>query len=353
MKLGMSLQELAVELDRQSNAKMDYMASSKQVSVVPIGKGRAHMTLEGIENDYAIDQNTHNQLGTFLEIPNKFYHKILNEHQDIYADTVNRLLERNDKVRMVRTLDGRARAFLSNSYKLVDNSDVVPIVLRTLIDVQAQIVSSSITDKKVYIKALFPKIEADITVGDPVQAGIVVTNSEVGLGRLQILPLIYRLVCTNGMIREDGSLNKRHLGSRFEHKLDSAQLYYKTDTVLAQDKAFVLELRDTVQAIGTHKNFLAHVDKLRGAATRQITGDVVAAVQVLKKKETLTDEQGSGILKHLITGGDLSQWGLANAVTRYSQDVESYDTATDLEALGGKIIDLSPKEWSAISTAAA
>ena len=353
MKQGMNLQELAVELDRQNSVKLDYMAKSQQINVVTTGPGKAHLTLDGVENDYSIDATTHQQIGTFLEVPNKFYNKILNEHSDLYENTVNTLMSRSDKTRMVRTLDGRARAFLSNSYRLVDNADVVPVVLRTLIDVQAQIVSSALTDKQVYIKALFPKIEADINVGDPVQAGIVITNSEVGLGRLQIRPLIYRLVCTNGMIREDGSLNKRHLGSRFEHKLDSAQIYYRNDTVLAQDKAFVLELRDTVAAIGSRENFLAHVDKLRGAATRQITGDVVAAVQVLKKKETLTDDQGSGILKHLIQGADLSQWGLANAVTRYSQDVQSYDIATDLEELGGKIIDLGPKDWAAISTASA
>ena len=49
---------------------------------------------------------------------------------------------------------------------------------------------------------------------------------------------------------------------------------------------------------------------------------------------------------------DLSQWGLVNAVTRYSQDVDNYDRATELETLGGKIVDLKPTEWQPIAEAA-
>ena len=46
------------------------------------------------------------------------------------------------------------------------------------------------------------------------------------------------------------------------------------------------------------------------------------------------------MLKHLIKGGDLSAWALANAVTRAAADLESYDRATEFEALGGKVIEL-------------
>jgi hypothetical protein len=40
---------------------------------------------------------------------------------------------------------------------------------------------------------------------------------------------------------------------------------------------------------------------------------------------------------------------LAQAVTNYSQRVDSYDDATALERLGGQIIDLSPHDWRALS----
>lgn len=55
------------------------------------------------------------------------------------------------------------------------------------------------------------------------------------------------------------------------------------------------------------------------------------------------------ILGHLIAGGDLSLYGLANAVTRHAQDVQSYDRSTELEATGYKIITMQPsllKRWN-------
>ena len=67
--------------------------------------------------------------------------------------------------------------------------------------------------------------------------------------------------------------------------------------------------------------------------------------------KALRDRLESGILRHLIHGGDLSQWGLANAVTRHSQDVDDYDKATDFEMLGGQIIELKQTDWTAIATA--
>jgi hypothetical protein len=37
-------------------------------------------------------------------------------------------------------------------------------------------------------------------------------------------------------------------------------------------------------------------------------------------------------------GGDLTSWGLGNAVTRMAQDVPSYDRSTELESIGFEIM---------------
>ena len=62
------------------------------------------------------------------------------------------------------------------------------------------------------------------------------------------------------------------------------------------------------------------------------------------------------ILQYLIEGHDLSLYGLSNAVTRYSQDVNSYDRATDLEIIGYNILAMPRSVWSRlnqVSTASA
>ena len=57
------------------------------------------------------------------------------------------------------------------------------------------------------------------------------------------------------------------------------------------------------------------------------------AVEVLAQRYTLNDSERAGVLRHLIAEGQLSGYGLVNAVTHYSQEVEDYDRATEFEAL--------------------
>jgi hypothetical protein len=61
--------------------------------------------------------------------------------------------------------------------------------------------------------------------------------------------------------------------------------------------------------------------------------------------------EGAGVLAHLIRGGDLSQWGLVSAVTRFSQDVADYDRATELERIGGRIVELPKADWLRLAAA--
>ena len=83
--------------------------------------------------------------------------------------------------------------------------------------------------------------------------------------------------------------------------------------------------------------FASIVDKMREAAEVKMQAKLVPQVVELASKEySFSESEGQGILGHLIEGGDLSLYGLANAVTRQAQDVESYDRSTELEAAGAQ-----------------
>jgi hypothetical protein len=91
--------------------------------------------------------------------------------------------------------------------------------------------------------------------------------------------------------------------------------------------------------------------KLQNTRDIRLTGDPVKTVEVLANRYTLNDTERAGVLRQLIIEGDLSGYGLVNAVTHYSQDVEDYDRATEFEALGGKLIELAPTEWKGLAHA--
>ena len=50
-----------------------------------------------------------------------------------------------------------------------------------------------LTDTLMCLKVITPRLNWEMTLGDIVQAGVVVSNSEVGRGTLSMQPLLYRL----------------------------------------------------------------------------------------------------------------------------------------------------------------
>ena len=121
---------------------------------------------------------------------------------------------------------------------------------------------------------------------------------------------------------------------------------YRNETIEADDKAFLMKLEDSVKAAVDQARFAAIVDKMREATEATMEAKVVPQVVELASKEYgITETEGKGVLGHLIAGGDLSLYGLANAVTRQAQDVESYDRSTELETMGYKIITMAPALW--------
>lgn len=72
------------------------------------------------------------------------------------------------------------------------------------------------------------------------------------------------------------------------------------------------------------------------------TADIPSVVKLASSNFGLTEAEGQGVFQHLIQDADYTLYGLANAVTRYSQDVEDYDRASKLEAIGYSVMTMSP-----------
>lgn len=181
-----------------------------------------------------------------------------------------------------------------------------------------------------------------------VQAGVVISNSEVGLGAVSVQPLLYRLVCLNGMVINDFGQRKHHIGRAAKVMDDSFELYSDA-TIEAEDKAFLLKLRDVTRAAIEETRFNQIVDTLRESTDARITGPVQDVVELTGKSLGITQDEQDGVLKYLIEGGDLSLYGLSNAFTRFSQDVESYDRATALEGMGWQVATMPKTQWKEIN----
>lgn len=349
MKTGRTLQELAVELERQAQSKKDYVADTRRLSMEPTDSG---VILQGVNGGMTLRPIAHQQLATSLAIPAPYYNRMLADAPDLLSQNVNRWLERQPAKKLIRTLDGQVRAILSDSYRPLDNLDLAEAVLPKLLDMTAEVVSCEVTENRFYLKAVTEKIQGEVKKGDMVQAGIVVSNSEVGQGSLRVEAMDYRLVCLNGMIREH-SIRKAHLGrgARGQDAIEDAREFFRTETRIADDRAFFLKVQDALAAMFDDERFLLRLNQYRDASEQVIVADPVKVVEVTAKRFGLNDGERSSVLQHLIRGSDLSSWGLANAITRTAQDAESYDRATELESLGGDVIMLPAPEWKVLAGA--
>ncbi len=358
MKYGRTLTELAMELDRQTRAKKDYLVDTRSLTF-DVGADGAMLSMNngaGMTTILGINEIAHDQIGSALGIPSKYYDKMRKENPSLLATNVNSWFNQDPKMRMVRTLDGTARAFLSDKYRRIDNFEVAQTVLPIIADMpDARIESCEITDSRMYIKVVNPRLTSEITKGDIVQSGILITNSEVGMGSLTVQPLVYRLVCTNGMVVNDAKMRKYHVGRG--NQADEDFTLYADETLKADDHALMLKVQDTVRAVVDQTRFDKVVALMRQAKDAKIvTTNIPQMVELAGTDFGFSKQEGTSILDYLIRGGDLTLYGMANAVTRAAQDVESYDRSTAMEAIGYDILGMSVAKWNrlnAVSTVGA
>jgi hypothetical protein len=212
MKLGKSLVELAQELERRAGAKSDFIVDTKSGLLMQPDMALAVSGVGALSTDGL----AHRQISEWAGIPAKYYDRMKAEAPALLVNNVNHWFAEQPARRMVRTLDNRARAFLSDRYRRIDNEEIAEAVLPVLLGAGSdiRIESCEVTDSRLYLKAVFPKIEGEVKVGDPVQSGIVISNSEAGLGSLSVQPLVFRLVCKNGMIANDSGMSRYHVGRK-------------------------------------------------------------------------------------------------------------------------------------------
>lgn len=376
MKSGMTIEDLLTEVQRQSHAKKDYVASTQNdVRLVPMDgypNGVAVVLQKGQDQAIAdqplplerleVTEHAHRQIAGRLQIPWKFYARMLEDHTDIVLDAVNKLFEREPGTRLLRTMDGKLRAFLSNRYKRIDNDQVLGAALPEIVkgDLETILLSSQVTDRNLYLKVLFTGEEMQQEIGktrdgtpDIVKPGFSLRNSEIGAGSAEISAFFYRDFCRNGCVfgKTDAFAYKRvHLGGTLIEGTDFEVMSDKSKKL--EDETILSQVTDVMHAIATPEFVNQMGDKLRALKEGTTIENPVPAIEVLAKETGLSQVESDQVLQNLIEDRDYSRWGVVNAVTKVANsDAVDYDRASDLEVLGSKLIDINAANWKRIAEA--
>lgn len=375
MNAGRTLQQLAAELERQNLTRKDFLApQEKLTAIVETFSHSDHkeVMIEGLNGEpMPLTPHAHKQVADHLGIPQKYYERMQVEQPQLLAANMNTWLHAaGAERRMVRTLDGKVRAFMSQKYRPLDNFELANAVLPKLIDLNVQVTSCELTETRMYIKGILPDLSDDLPEGvvwgsghtavaeyrgnqpGKVVAAIVISNSEIGAGTLRVEPSVFTTWCTNLAIISQAAMRKYHIGRAFEAQEDFS--IYRDETREANDRAFWLKVGDVTNAAFDRKIFNAAVDQIRLAAKDHIISeDLPAVVSAAVEQLALPERTSSGILTQLARGGDLSRWGLSSAITAVANTTSDYEATTELERAGGKVLAMAGRDWARVAEAVA
>ncbi len=352
MKMGMSWDELAAEVERQAGAMQDLVVPVKKLKAVVAesgGKPEVRLAVASWrKKTFRITQQVHTQLARYTGLAPREYWRMQVRTPEVLAREVNRSLTKANDIRTLQTLDGAVLGLLGESDRGIGNEDVVKAVLPVLKKRDLRVMSCFISGGQLYIKAVDRSIERDVPTGrklgdgshirfDTISPGIVISNSEVDEDSFSIETSIFTLACTNLAI-----------GGRALREYDLDALL-RDETRKLGDDAIRNRIRALVISSLDEANLEAEAQRLKAAAENRIELDeAVEVVERAGEGVTLTEAEKRSVLQHFVEGADFTRYGLQAAVTRASADVEDYDRATELERLGGRVIALPSVEWNPI-----
>lgn len=268
---------------------------------------------------------------------------------------INTRLHAAPTQRLIRTIRDflepeRIIAFLSDRYLRIDNWPLLNSIMPVLkSNTDYRIVSTHVDDTHMHIKVVNIKSTAQIgstkvedtkgnKVGDIIQSGVLISNSEVGIGSVQLRPFVVRLVCSNGMVAttEYGNIRKMHVGP----------------VITDSDKQIKNEvfLQNIAERLGELLADTSVIKKLAGlfeaAKSFKITGDIGLMWLSLKDYGLYPTEINA--LKEVEVA---NKFDVVNAITHFagtSRKVE-LGRSTELEIIAGRILGMTKPQWAKIS----
>ena len=316
------------------------------------------------------------QLRLAMGIPAVFIDRLKSDKfDDIVGMNFRELLSRSDRRFLVRTMttpDGKpyVRAILSDRYRVFDNCDLFYTAAETFMEPvheaepgtrRADLWKARLSDDSFELFAVSPHITGKVRLdrpfapgekwhdrwegqrhrfldvrggdGDAHSAAVYISNSETGRGGLNVDLSCFRSICTN-FATIGTSVAKIHLGKTQAEE----GLLIADDTREAEGRALWLKVRDAIRTAFDPGKFQAYIDRLNNL-TQVVIPTPEKAVDNVVKHFTLSEERKTSILAELMASGDVTAFGLIQAVTHdaHAVEKESPDAAARLEAIGGEI----------------
>ena len=260
------------------------------------------------------------------------------------------------------------RAILSNQYLPIPSVSVLDQAMLHCNKIReasgnspglnAVLKSADVTENRLYAKFVFPGMVSrklkTRRVGELVRIGFVLFNNEVGAGRYGVRAFAEFLACTNGMVLPEWGqgISRVHRTGRIE--LDG-DIVVSSATRRAQIAAALSELGDAIDTVTAPERleFLSRAIEHAADAPEVKTDRAENAVRRIAKNELLTEAESKAVYAAFMRGNDFGQFGMSQAICSHDvAQVLSFDRATHLETVAGKVLTMARNDWSRLALAA-
>lgn len=374
---NLSLQEIVQALQTQTLLKQDFVVPSKylrmdnnnlivineekldSLSKLLLDTGIAVSEWDVEKIELAVLDCCHTQIGQRLDIPKKYYDKMLGNTMAQHIldyNVTNWFRLRNENNFLLRTFidkeqkTGIARAILSDRYNVLDNYDVMLATLDAIREsgINVQIESGDITDTKFYMRFVCPDIEMDApdilknyrvpdgsTGGNGIISGFVISNSETGNGKFSISPRAVVLACRNGMIFKNDAFQKTHLGSKME---EYTTIDWSEETRQKNYELVCSQVKDAIKYYASEEYLGAKIHELIEKGNKELNYPI-ETIKNVSKHLSISEEKESSILNYFIKSGDTNAFGVTQALTYFAQHNASPEERYEIESESVMILD--------------
>ena len=360
---NMTFQQLHEELERQKESKKDRICENFDLECARLEykiessiEGEPDLEVEDI--GIKIDEIGHLpmtelaqiQLATKLEIPVTYWNKCRHQEKlDLLTLNINEWLEEYPKRILVRTLEfggiQTCRAFLSDRYRRIDNWDLLFATMDEFATIEktngtpVNIDICSLTLNNMYVRAHIPAIKEEIVSGDPASPAIVISNSEVGAGRILVEPMIVRWNKGTAIIGTK-KLSKYHVGK----KIDWTGIL-SNETIELQDKEMWSTICDYIRHTFDESFFQEMLLMLREAKTVELINPAVQ-IENFAIRFRLTDDRKEMLMNKFLKEGDDSKCGFVSAVTTYAAGCANMNDRIKLERAAGELLGMDGEKFN-------
>src|SRR6266436_5168837 len=164
--------------------KWDQTALAEELEVAEVGA-----------EVYPFSEHAMSQFCAKLDIPIRYFRRLPDEMKIIVANYDLRRLKGTSF--LVRRKGDWIRAFLSSEYVVYNNSEIAETVESLLGNGALTMKSFVLEETHMFLKIISEEIW-DVQSG--LKAGIMIGNSEVGMGSVSVEPFVFRKPCTNELI---------------------------------------------------------------------------------------------------------------------------------------------------------